>query len=307
MTHLNPFSYPARLFQGVYTIIIITLIEAMIFKYPWWRDIRNSKARRTIKFWASTLMYLMLFLRLLADACITFNYGKDSGLQLFSEVLLNLVYNTHSSCVFLLLSFFHNLFTQVIPEANFMHELEFKIYLAYSIITFVAYPIIQFTIFNIKELNFVVVPQLIYGAELLLSSSLLLYLIIRIKREEKNFHKKTSLLAAIKFLLASLIVVDVVIALTPNIINFGLIAGEVKYGANYTSYSLPQLQQLPIGLVDALTAIFSASYFPLALIIVSILNVGALVDIYTRKKRKTESSTKAKTPSSITATQEVEY
>jgi len=215
-----------------------------------------------------------------------------------ADVLLNFMFNCHSSCCFLLLSFFHSIFSKTMPKLRFMNEVEFKIYFWYSIITFVIYPIVQFSAFNITSLDFIVAPQLIYGGEMVISATLFVWIIFRLN---KINNMKNPLLDLIRALLITLIVLNLIIGFSLNIINLGLLVGQINYvneGLNYTYvyYStvyptttiagcLQQtLQKLPNLFVDNLTSIFSASFTPLCLTITLLLNVGALVDMFDMKR-----------------------
>jgi len=229
---------------------------------------------------------LVLVLWIIYDITVSVDLYELNGaenVKTFADVVINLVFTSHSSCIFLLLSFLHVLFKTTFPKQQFMSQLEFKVYVVYSVISFICYPIIQFALFSPTSLDFIIIPQFIYWIEMLISSVLYIALIVRMRRVQFNVaaHKKTRVLVMlVTLLLVMLVVVDMVIASSLNIINLGLIAGQVRYGSNYTQYSFHQLQQLDYLLVDNLTCVFSTFYLPLALIITCILNITEVQHLY---------------------------
>jgi len=212
-----------------------------------------------------------------------YELNANPNVKTFADVVIKLVFTSHSSCIFLLLSFLHVLFKATFPKQQFMSQLEFKVYVVYSIISFICYPIIQFALFSPTSLDFIIIPQFIYWIEMFISSLLYIALIVRMRRVQFNVaaHKKTRVLVMlVTVLLVMLVVVDMIIGSSLNIINLGLVAGQVRYGSNYTQYSLHQLQQLDYLLVDNLTSVFSTFYLPLALIITCILNITEVQRLY---------------------------
>jgi len=285
MTHLNTFSYPSRLWIFVIAFVLNAILEAGVFRYYWWREVMDKEKRSTPKFWTATLRNIVFIAWMLYDIVVsvnTYKYGNAIA-KTFADVLLDVAFTAHSSCVFLILSFLHAVFKKAFPSANFMSQLEFKIYLIYSVVSFALYPIIQWCAYKQADYHFVVVPQLIYWAEMLISGGLFIWLIIRMRKlhQQGDSHKKTqNLIFLLTILLVLLVLDDFFIGTSLNIINLGLVAGEYKAGANWSSVPINKLQVMDPLFVDYLTAIFSMTYVPFIFLVTCILNINQVQQIY---------------------------
>jgi hypothetical protein len=73
MTHLDKFSYPARLWIIVCAVLFNSALEISLFRYKWWDDLRDKEKRKTPKFWAATLRTVMLLLWIFYDIVVMLN------------------------------------------------------------------------------------------------------------------------------------------------------------------------------------------------------------------------------------------
>lgn len=139
MTHLDPFSYPARFWIISWTLCFVVFLNKYIFKYDYFFALRRQ---RNIKFWSMTLLGICMGTWIVYDFVTFLNiYEVDAseestkeGLRRFADVLLNFTFTAHSSAMFLLLSFWHSLFnsTKQFQALNFWKQWEFKVYVFFS-------------------------------------------------------------------------------------------------------------------------------------------------------------------------------
>lgn len=200
MTHLSPFSYPSRFWIIAVAFTVVYLLNRYLFRYSWRRALLKD---RTMKFWAMTFLYTMLITWMIYDLITWINtyyvVGSDikppdapsyviystsvkNGLKRFSDGLLDVTFISHSTCIFLMLSFWHSIFNfSSFERVNFWNRWEFKFYLFYALLALVAYPSAQWPLMD-NAILFVVVPQMLYCFELIFSSILILIVRYRINR-----------------------------------------------------------------------------------------------------------------------------
>jgi hypothetical protein len=260
----------------------VVLLNKYIFKYNFFFAL---KRQRNIKFWCMLLLGIHMGTWIVYDFVTFLNiyvvgtdedYGIESGmyegLRRFADVLLNFTFTAHSSSMFLLLSFWHSLFnsTKQFQALNFWKAWEFKLYVAYSMISVVIYPAVQFSLIN-DDLLFVVVPQLMYLGEMMISSGLILFVRYRMRRLERLESSvnltRSNLVDILSWLMIALVACNLLIGWSINIINIALLA----------DYRLGDAAD------DFLTSIFSTTYMPMVIFSAMCLNVTAVVPMVKMK------------------------
>jgi hypothetical protein len=128
----------------------------------------------------------------------------------------------------------------------------------------IVYPAVQFSLID-DDLLFVVVPQLLYLGEMMISSTLILFVRYRMRRLERIESSvnvtRSNLVDILSWLMVALVVCNLLIGWSINIINIALLA-DYKLGAAAD---------------DFLTSIFSTTYMPMVLFSVMCLNVTSVV------------------------------
>ena len=299
MTHLSPMSYPSRLAIIIVAYLFVFLLNHYIFKYKWWHNLRHE---RNLKFWCMSLLYLHMTTWMIYDlitwvnsyyvvgvdikppdakSYITYSFSVKNGLKKFSDALLDITFIAHSTCMFLLLSFWHSIFNLKAYEAlNFWNRWEFRFYIVYAVLAVVVYPTVQWCLVD-DIILFTVVPQLIYFAEMIFSSILVLIVRYRIRRAARlnNLcNSRNTLVQSLSWLMIALVIVNLLLSSCLTVINIALL---IQYGQYpYDILILPAPvgpglgNNLTLGAKDLLTAIFSASYIPMCVFTCLLLNIS---------------------------------
>jgi len=300
LTHLNQFSYPSRLFIMFYATILFATISNFVFNYSW---LQAARTRRGIKFWATTLAYIVCYTWMIYDLLTTINSyevpasssSAKEGLRRTADALLNITFTCHSSCMFLLMSFWHSMFQSSYRVRSFLKEWEFKAYIVYSILSFAIYPAVQWSLIN-DNLLFVVVPQMIYLGEMIVSSCLFGVVIYRVNniRKKADTHEFTrSLCRHLIGLIVMLIIINQLIGWSLGIINISLLVDDSRKcpPEEEDPTCEPPSPSLPLIVKDMLTALFSASYLPLVLLILMLLNIRSVTNMLLQGKKFTTDQT----------------
>ena len=120
MTHLSPFSYPQRL-SIVATAFCAMIILNVVFEYNYFH---HAVHKRDLKFYCTTLLALHAVTWMMYDITATVNVyyvSNITGLGIASNItylhvryfcdgLLDVTFTSHTSMLFLLISFWHTLF-----------------------------------------------------------------------------------------------------------------------------------------------------------------------------------------------------
>jgi len=122
MTHLSPFSYPQRL-SIVGTAFLMMIMLNVAFDYPYRHHMIH---KRDLKFWCTTLLGIHAVTWMMYDFTATINVyylsnitGIGLGLasnvtfervKYFCDGLLDVTFTSHTTMLFLLISFWHTIF-----------------------------------------------------------------------------------------------------------------------------------------------------------------------------------------------------
>lgn len=195
MTHFNPYSFPTHLVVD-FTAIFWLYFTSRFFGYYYFHSLRH---KRDLKFGCYTLLWLHCWFWTFYDITAILNayYFNPNGppnsmkllsadasrrFQYLSNALFDVVIVTHTSLLFLLVSFWHTLFKADVAS-RFVKKWEFKAFFVYAIISVIVYPATQWPLLSHSNpVLIVVVPQFIYCAELVLSSILFLVVVYRMKK-----------------------------------------------------------------------------------------------------------------------------
>jgi len=261
MTHLSPYSYPARLFEFVSILIMVVILIKYVFYYDF---LKGLLAKSDLKFYSYLLLLAHILGWILYDILSTiaaFEFmNMNEELRIAADIILNFVFTTHSSLMFLMISIWHVLLRKTLTGGNIFTKLEFKVYFGYSMFSLILYPTVQFSLWNEEPIFFVIIPQYIYFVEMLICNSLFVSVLFRLNRYLKNNADYPPTVLMIKVLFGSivfLILANLCIVLPLTIINIPYLIGYL-FHPFVSGY---------------LTALFSSSYILMILTSVLILNV----------------------------------
>eukprot|EP01102_Stenamoeba_stenopodia_P012606 TRINITY_DN4000_c0_g1_i2.p1 TRINITY_DN4000_c0_g1~~TRINITY_DN4000_c0_g1_i2.p1 ORF type:complete len:325 (-),score=27.61 TRINITY_DN4000_c0_g1_i2:108-1082(-) len=286
MTHLSPFSYPQRL-SIIITAFCAMLVLHSVFQYNY---IHHAVHKRDLKFYCTTLLFVHTTTWIIYDTVTTINtyyLSNVTGLgvaspetslhvRYFCDGILDLTFMSHSALLFLLISFWHTLFSAETAE-KFVSKWEFKVYVGYSFISAALYPSLQWPLLPLEDARLeVVVPQLWYCTELALSSVLFLTVIFRMKRfariQRTGFGKKGG---------RTISMIDVLCKLVIGLIICNLCQSFSLATINIIYIAYPTVQEahaaITLGVWDFLTGLYSICYLSFIIIVTLTLNVGSIV------------------------------
>jgi len=218
MTHLSDFSYLDRLVMNFFIIIWMLHRVWEIDGFHVFR-LQNFKKFR-LKTVATGLLLLSISLFIIYDiVATTIKYREgfyvsadhgiiqkpseyftteDKNLLYFTDVLLNLILTFKSSAEFLIIALW-NFLSRALTNKSFMSSWEFKSYAAYSIMSLIAYPTVQFSIVNVSTLYSLITPQIMYNFENLIIITLLQLANWRLWKTVKNLPTTSPSLVRIRY------------------------------------------------------------------------------------------------------------
>eukprot|EP00122_Pirum_gemmata_P003427 Pgem_evm2s3101 len=204
-----------------------------------------------------------------------------------SAVFLSLNYATHTSSIFLLISYFNVMVSETFDKTSLMSKTEFKIYCIYSFLSIPGYFVFTYVLrFVTTRAVAVAVPQFLYTAELTISSALLVWCVMRIKSRLKfyqvsgvdDFGLKSSIVPTTKTKTKSVhtlsnLILKRIIRLTYVIVIINMVVAWSLGLLNIFKIS-NNFHLLPTLVIDILTAAYCYAIVLVPFTIVIILNVG---------------------------------
>lgn len=161
MSHLAPFSYLDRF---VTMLCVLAWAILYITKSKSWQEINLFRRECwNVKAAVCNLLLFEMVLFLIYDILnMKFKYfGAGSGLLQASGNILNVAFTFKSSAHFLTLAFWSSVAKETFAARSFGSSIEFTIYKVYSVVSFVLYPVMQYSFPNNKLLS-IIMPQFVY-------------------------------------------------------------------------------------------------------------------------------------------------